>query len=81
MKPLTEMHKGEFGYIVDLNDRNVTVQLFEAGCFPGDLIRVVENQCEKDFMTFRYRKTLIHLDKSKALTIITHPISYYFCLN
>ena len=81
MKPLSEMLRGEYGYIVDLNDKNVTAQLFEAGCFPGDLIRVVENQPAHSFMVFRYRKNIIHLDRSKAKTIITNPVSYSFCLN
>ena len=81
MKPLSELVQGEFGYIVDLNDKNVVAQLFEAGCFPGDLIRVVENKQNQDFMTFRYRKNLIHLTRTKARTIMTNPVSYYFCLN
>jgi Fe2+ transport system protein FeoA len=75
------MLQGEFGYIVDLNDLNVTTQLFEAGCFPGDLIRIVENQPAREFITFRYRRNLIHLDRAKAHTIMTNPISYSFCLN
>ena len=81
MKPLSELVQGEFGYIVDLRDKSIIAQLFEAGCFPGDLIRVVENQPSREFMTFRYRKNLIHQEKANAQTIMTNPVSYYFCLN
>jgi Fe2+ transport system protein FeoA len=81
MKPLSDLLQGEFGYIVDLKDKNVLSQLFEMGCFPGDLIRVVDNHPTQEFMTFRYRKNLIHLDRSKARTIMTNPVSYHFCLN
>jgi Fe2+ transport system protein FeoA len=81
MKPLSDLLQGEFGYIVDLKDKNVIAQLFEAGCFPGDLIRVIDNHPTQEFITFRYRKNLIHLHRAKAKTIMTNPVSYYFCLN
>ena len=81
MKPLSELAKGEFCYIVDLKDKKLTLELFELGCFPGDLIRVVENLPDIDFMTFRCRKNLIHLYKGKARSVITNPTSFHFCLN
>ena len=81
MRPLSDIPKGEFAYIVDLQDKGLTVELFELGCFPGDLIRVVENMPDIDFMTFRCRKNLIHLYRAKARAIITNPTSFHFCLN
>ena len=81
MKPLSELPKGEFAYIVDLRDKSLTVELFELGCFPGDLIRVVENTPNVEFMTFRCRKNLIHLYRGKARSIITNATSFHFCLN
>ena len=81
MRPLSELPKGEFAYIVDLKDKSLTVELFELGCFPGDLIRVVENIPNIEFMTFRCRKNLIHLYKGKAKSIITNATSFHFCLN
>jgi Fe2+ transport system protein FeoA len=81
MRPLSELPKGEFAYIVDLDDKSLTIELFDLGCFPGDLIRVVENGENPDFMTFRCRKNLIHLYKGKAKAIITNPTSFHVCLN
>ena len=81
MRPLSDLLRGEFGYIVDLTDRHLIEQLFDAGCFPGDLIRVIDNDPEQNFMTFRLRRQVFHLDRAKASTILTNPISYYFCLN
>ena len=81
MRPLSELPKGEFAYIVDLSDKKLTIELFELGCFPGDLIRVVENTPDSDFMTFRCRKNMIHLYREKASSIITNPTSFHFCLN
>ncbi len=81
MRPLSDLVKGEFAYIVDLKDKGLTLELFELGCFPGDLIRVVENVPDVDFMTFRCRKNLIHLYKGKARYIITNATSFHVCLN
>jgi Fe2+ transport system protein FeoA len=81
MKPLSELAKGEYGYIVDLNDKKLMVELFDLGCFPGDLIRVINNTPLMDFITFKCRKNLIHLYKTKAKSIITNPTSFHFCLN
>jgi Fe2+ transport system protein FeoA len=81
MKPLSELSEGEYGYIVDLKDKKLTIELFELGCFPGDLIRVHDNVPDMDFMTFRCRRNLIHLYKGKAKCIITNPTSFHFCLN
>jgi Fe2+ transport system protein FeoA len=81
MKPLTDLEIGEFGYIVDLKDNNLTRELFELGCFPGDLIKVVENSPGRDFMTFRCRDKSFHLYKRRARYIITNVVSYTFCLN
>ena len=81
MKPLSDLSKGQFAYIVDLKDGDVTVEFFELGCFPGDLIRVVENTPEVDFMTFSCHESLIHLYKGKAKHVITNATSFHFCLN
>ena len=81
MKPLTDLSNDEFGYIVDLSDRDLTLELFDLGCFPGDLIRIIENKADTDFITFRCRKNVIHLYREKARAIITHHISFHFCLN
>lgn len=81
MRPLSDLLRGEFGYIVDLTDKDLISQLFEAGCFPGDLIRVIDNDPERNFMTFRLRRQVFHLDRAKASTVLTNPVSYYFCLN
>jgi len=81
MKPLSELPEGEFAYIVDLRDRRLTAELFDLGCFPGDLIRVVENTPDADFITFRCRKHDFHLFKNRARSIITNPTSFDFCLN
>ena len=81
MRPLSELTIGEFAYIVDLRDRRLTEELFELGCFPGDLIRVVENTSDADFITFRCRKHNIHLYRGRAKAIITNPTSFDFCLN
>jgi hypothetical protein len=81
MRPLSELHSGEFAYIVDLIDKNLTVEFFELGCFPGDLIRVVANTPDVDFMTFRCRQGLIHLYKGKARHVITNATSFHVCLN
>jgi Fe2+ transport system protein FeoA len=81
MRPLSDLPKGEFAYIVDLRDRKLTLELFELGCFPGDLIRVVENTPGLEFITFRCRKNMIHLYRGKAESIITNPTSFHFCLN
>ena len=81
MKPLSDLSKGQFAYIVDLKDRDVTVEFFELGCFPGDLIRVVENTPEVDFMTFSCNKSLIHLYRGKAQHVITNATSFHVCLN
>jgi Fe2+ transport system protein FeoA len=81
MKPLSDLPKGEFAYIVDLRDKTLTVELFDLGCFPGDLIRVIENKASLDFMTFRCRKNVIHLYRNKARAVITNSTSFHFCLN
>ena len=81
MRPLSDVPKGEFAYIVDLEDKALTVELFELGCFPGDLIRVIDNAPETDFMTFRCRKNLIHLYRGRAKSVITNPTSFHVCLN
>jgi Fe2+ transport system protein FeoA len=81
MRPLSDLSKGEFAYIVDMEDKGLAEELFELGCFPGDLICVVVNLPEVDFMTFRCWKNLIHLNKGKAKFIITNVTSFDVCLN
>ena len=81
MKPLTELERGEYGYIVDMRDSQITCQLFDMGCFTGDLICVESNRPERDFMTFSCREHYYRLYKPKAETIITNVVSYQFCLN
>jgi Fe2+ transport system protein FeoA len=81
MKPLSDLQRGEYGYIVDMRDSRSTLQLFDLGCFPGDLICVEANLPERDYMTVRCRNHCYHLNKPTARTIITHEVSYEFCLN
>ena len=81
MKPLSELPIGEFAYIVDLEDKGLTVELFELGCFPGDLIRVLDNVPTSDFMSFRCRKNVIHIYRGKAKSVITNATSFHVCLN
>ena len=81
MKPLSELEKGEFGYIVDMRKNELILQLFELGCYPGDLIKVEENSPKKKFMTFSRGKSCYHLFRDMAKEVITNQVNYHFCLN
>ena len=81
MKPLSELGRGEYGYIVDMKDSNITKQLFDLGCFPGDLIRVETNLPERDFITFRCHRHRYHLSRPNAEKVITNTVSFHFCMN
>jgi Fe2+ transport system protein FeoA len=81
MKPLHKLATGERAYIVDLRDGTLCLQLFELGCFPGDLVEVKENCADKNSIIIVINNTTINLYKKAAETIITNTVSFEFSLN
>jgi len=81
MKPLTELFAGEFAYIVDLRDHAVCKDFFEMGCFPGDLIKVLENNPRKESMKISCKNFEFPIYKKEAKKVITNVVSYEINLN
>ena len=81
MKPLTALKKGEFGFIVDLRDAVVCLEVFDFGCFPGEQIDVLENCPNAEHMRILLHNRAHKIAKLKAKTIITNVVSYDINLN
>lgn len=81
MKSLAELFKGEYAYIVDLKDNEVCEDFFDMGCFPGDLIRVLENNPNKDSMKVSCKNFQFPIYKKAAKKVITNVVSFEISLN
>ena len=80
-KPLTELYQGEYGYIVDLRDHDVCEDFFDMGCFPGDMITVLENNPSKDSMQVSCKNFQFPIYKRAAKKVITNIVSLEMHLN
>jgi len=81
MKRLTELKKGEFGFIVDLRDGGVCLELLDKGCFPGEKVAILENRPEANHIIIAVNNHRYQIIKRKANTIITNVVSYEIHLN
>jgi len=81
MKPLSDLKKGEFAYIVDLKCYASGLEVLNNGVFPGDAIQILENKPEKQELCFTSGQKKICINRQKAKTVMTHLVSYTFNLN
>lgn len=81
LKPLHELSPGERAYIVDMRNAQLCERLFELGIFPGDLVEVKSTSPDNNSIVVTINDNIFNIYKKAAETIITHVVSFQFCLN
>jgi Fe2+ transport system protein FeoA len=81
LKPLAHLLPGERAYIVDMRNSHFCQKLFELGVFPGDMVEVKENSGDNQSIIVKINNNTFNIFKGAAETIITHVVSFEFCLN
>lgn len=72
---------GMIRYVIDIRDSVICEEIFKKGIFPGDCIRVIENNPGSKHIIIESNQREVKITKSKASQIVTWLFSCHYSLN